>query len=142
MHLRSLLITSIAALTYAIPVTAASFQQGPASSESGEPLPPPLTSALKRFSEMAANGELPARRRMPAPSPSVCSIPLVEVPHQLGSRMPRVPAYSLDRNQVPPPAPPCTADNRIRPKQPAPRFYGPRIRPLELKPMRPRIPDR
>jgi hypothetical protein len=84
-----------------------------------------LASALP----MMAAGKLPVPNRMAAPPP-VCSIPLLEVPHRSDARsrdtMPRLPATSLDHNQIPPPAPPCTADNRYRPKRQAPHFQAPR----------------
>lgn len=124
MHLRSLVMI----LASALPVVAAGIQQGPALTGI-KAMPPAMTSALQRFSEEAAAGQLPVPNRMAAP-PRVCSIPLVEVPHQSNARswdpMPRVPATSLDHNQVPPPAPPCTADNRYRPKLQAPYFHGPK----------------
>jgi hypothetical protein len=129
MPLQSLVIVSIAALASAAPGIAASIPQvpPPAASES-KPLPPPLTSALKSFSERAVQGNLPGLKHWPqsaASTSKVCSIPLIEVlPREARprDRMPQLPAYSLDHNQVPPPAPPCTADNRIRPQTPASPF--------------------
>jgi hypothetical protein len=127
MRLRSLVVI----LASVLPVMATGIPQGPALTGS-KALPPALTSALQRFSTEAVKGQLRVPSRMSA-RPSVCSIPLVEVPRQSDARswdtMPRVPAASLDHNQIAPPAPPCTADNRIRPKQQTPRFYGPKVLP-------------
>lgn len=122
MHLRSL----VTILASALPVMAAGIQQAPALTGT-KAMFPAMTSALQRFSEEAAAGQLPVPNRMAAP-PRVCSIPLVEVPHQSNARdpMPRLPATSLDHNQVPPPAPPCTADNRYRPKRQPPHFPWPK----------------
>ena len=124
MRLQSLIMILAAAL----PVVATGIQQGPALTGT-KAMPPALTSALQRFSEEAATGKLAVPNRMAAP-PRVCSIPLVEVPHQhdpgTWDRMPRLPATSPDHNQIPPLAPPCTADNRVQPKRQAPHFYGPK----------------
>jgi hypothetical protein len=124
MHLRSLVVTFVSAL----PVMATSMPN--LALTASKPLPAPMSSAIQRFSADAANGQLPRPRSTPAPPPRVCSIPLVEVSPQRGprvaDRMPRVPATSLDHNQIPPPAPPCTADNRFRPTPPRPRNFGPR----------------
>jgi hypothetical protein len=118
-------------LASTLPVMATGIPQGPAWTGS-KALPPALTSALQRFSTEAVKGQLRVPSRISAP-PSVCSIPLVEVPRQPDERswdtMPRVPATSPDHNQIAPPAPPCTADNRIRPKKQTPRFYGPKVLP-------------
>jgi hypothetical protein len=71
-------------------------------------------------------------KRTPTPRADVCSIPLIEVPHQTGrpvaDNMPKVPGRSLDRNQLPPPAPPCTADRRIRLNPPGFGFGAPKPR--------------
>jgi hypothetical protein len=132
MPLQSLVIISVAALASAAPgVTATIPLVPPPAATQSKPLPPPLTSALKSFAERAAEGNLPGLKHWPQsaqPSPKVCSIPLVEaLPRQARpkDRMPQMPAHSLDHNQVPPPAPPCTADNRIRSKAPGRRFHGP-----------------
>lgn len=126
MPLQSLVVISVAALASAATGLAATIPlvpPPPAATES-KPLPPPLTSALKSFSGRAVEGKLPGLKhwpQSPVSSPRVCSIPLVEaLPRETRpkDRMPRSPAHSLDHNQVPPPAPPCTADNRIRPKAP------------------------
>jgi len=125
MRLRFLVMILFAAL----PVMSTSGQQGPALTGS-KAMPPAMTSALQRFSAQAVKGQVPVPDRRSAPPPRVCSIPLVEVPHQSGAsvsdRMPRLPATSPDHNQIPPPAPPCTADSRFRPKQLTPRFHGPK----------------
>lgn len=74
------------------------------------------------------------QRTVPAESSHVCSIPLLEPPafhksHHYPRRFDRfaIPSPpSLDRNQIPPPAPPCnlqreTIQLKVLPKPPAPR---------------------
>lgn len=91
----------------------------------GAHLPPPLSSALKRFSTDAVAGKYYLRTQGVSNGPQVCSIPLVGVPRNAlprgFDRMPRPRLHSLDQNQVPPPAPPCKWEARSLPRIPAPK---------------------
>lgn len=94
-------------------IGAATGKSDPASNSKA--LPPPMVSALQQFAHSAAQGKLPLtpQRRLGVQPSRVCSIPLVEVPYQKSAKafdgMPSPRGFSLDRNQIAPPAPPCPA---------------------------------
>jgi hypothetical protein len=126
------LIMPVAVLASCVPGAAATITLPPPPAQAqSKPVPPPLASAMKDFVKNSVEGKFAPRDRPPRSTASqakVCSVPLIEVLPQQSrntSRMPKFPARSLDQNQVAPPAPPCTADNRIRPKRPGSRSNGP-----------------
>jgi hypothetical protein len=103
----------LAVTAFSIYPVIAALQAQPDRLPTAKPVPPHKISALQQGAQSAAEGKPPpSSRNRPANAPSrVCSIPLVEMPYRKDvtvDRMPKPRVDSADRNQIPPPAPPCS----------------------------------